>query len=297
MDAGLGVPRALAQSPAQGLAEARDQHARWHGAAGGRIETELCPRFILSCSRALWEGTTALAHELQLPIHTHLLEHPCEEHEVRDVLGVGEMEFFDELGVLDCDLRIAHGVQFTERHGEILAGRSLGIVHCPSSNLKLGSGIAHLGVLAAIPGVRLGLGCDGAPCNNDMDVLEEIRLAALLQGVRQGPGRMSARAALELATIEGARALGLQDRIGSLEVGKAGDLVVLDLERPATFGPEGVEVYDRIVYAAARDAVQHVVVDGKLLVDRGRLVQFDEEALRRRPAEAIRDLLRRAALA
>jgi cytosine/adenosine deaminase-related metal-dependent hydrolase len=126
-----------------------------------------------------------------------------------------------------------------------------------------------------------------------MDVLEEIRLSALLQGVRQGPGRWSAESSLALATIDGARAIGMEHDLGSLEVGKAADVVVLDLERPATFGPHGVAVYDRIVYAAARDAVCHVIVDGHVRVDHGRFPGVDEDALRSKPAEAIRALLRR----
>ncbi|HET6583380.1 MAG TPA: amidohydrolase family protein, partial [Nannocystaceae bacterium] len=235
MDSGTGVPGGLAESTDAALAEVRALHSRWHGAADGRIEHVLCPRFILSCSRRLWEGVVTLASELDLPVHTHLLEHANEEDEVRALLGNGQLEVLDALGVLDTRLSIAHGVQFAAHHRDVLRGRPLAVIHCPSANLKLGSGIADLGFLAATPGVALGIGCDGAPCNNDMDVLEEMRLAALLQGWKQGPGRMGADAVLALATIEGARALGLEQRIGSLEPGKAADLVVLDLDRPASF--------------------------------------------------------------
>ena len=297
MDTGLGVPEALLEDPDAALAESAELHARWHGAEQGRIHVELCPRFILSCSQTLWEGTAELAARLGIPVHTHLLEHPREEDEVVAVLGRGQMEFLDETGILDTDLRIAHGVQFGPKHAEILAGRSLRIAHCPSANLKLGSGIADLAFLRSTPGVSVGIGTDGAPCNNDMDILEEIRLAALLQSLRQGPGRFSGRDALSLATIDGARALGLEHEIGSLELGKAGDLVVLDLERPATFGPVGVDIHDRIVFAAARDAVCWVVVGGRVLVDHGRLPGFDEEALAKRPAEAIAAVLERSGLA
>ncbi len=296
MDEGAGVPEGLAEDTDRALEEALALYQRWHGAAGGRIEVELCPRFVLSCSRTLWEKTVALALQTGMPIHTHLLEHPREEDEVREALGVGQMEYLDTLGVLDTDFRIAHAVQFREHHREILGGRPLKVCHCPSANLKLGSGIADLTFLAGTPGVVLGIGCDGAPCNNDMDVIEEMRLAALLQGVRQGPGGFSARSALEMATIEGARALGLEGRIGSLEPGKRADVVVLDLERPQTFGPSGVEVYDRIVYGVARDAVCWVLVDGEIVVDHGRLLCIDQDALAHRPAEEIGRLLRRAEL-
>ncbi len=154
--------------------------------------------------------------------------------------------------------------------------------------------MADLPFLRAQDNLAVGIGCDGAPCNNDMDVLEEMRLAALLQGLKGGPGSLSAMAALEMATIDGARAVGWDDAIGSLETGKAGDVVVLDLDRPQTFGGPGVSVYDRIVYAAARDAVRWVVVDGEIRVASGRLPHLDPEEYLRRPAQAIRDLLSRA---
>lgn len=296
MDVGLGVPAGLLEDPAQALKDSEALHGRWHGAARGRIRNSLCPRFILSCSESLWRGVAELAGQLQVPVHTHLLEHPREEDEVVEVLGVGQMEFLDRCGILDTDLRIAHGVQFEARHREILAGRSLRIAHCPSANLKLGSGIADLVFLRETPGVVVGIGTDGAPCNNDMDILEEVRLAALLQQYKQGPGRFTAEQALELATIEGARALGMQDEIGSIEVGKAADLVLLDLERPASFGPHGVEVYDRIVYGAGREAVRKVIVDGALVVEQGNLPHMDLKQLQSEAARALGDLLTRARL-
>lgn len=292
MDTGMGVSDALIEPPDQAEAAFRDQHARWHG-YDGRIESSLCPRFILSCSTALWERTVALANEFDLPVHTHLLEHPREEEEVTEVLGESQMGYLDRLGVLDTDLRIAHGVQLNDEHLKILAGRTLRVCHCPSANLKLGSGIAHLGFLGQAEGIEVGLGTDGAPCNNDMDMLEEIRLAALLQGVRQKPGAFSAEAALALATCDGAAAIDKADTLGSLEVGKQGDVVVLDLERPASFGPCS-SVYDRIVYGAGRDAVQHVAVAGTPLLTDGALVTMDEAQTMARAGEEVRALVDRA---
>ncbi len=292
MDTGLGVSDALIEPPDVAEALFREQHARWHG-YDGRIESSLCPRFILSCSTGLWERTVALANEFDLPVHTHLLEHPREEEEVRGVLGESQMGYLDRLGVLDTDLRIAHGVQLNDEHLAILAGRSLRVCHCPSANLKLGSGVADLGFLGNAEGVQVGIGTDGAPCNNDMDILEEIRLAALLQGVRQKPGAFSAEAALALATCDGAAAIDKADRLGSLEVGKQGDIVVLDLERPASFGPCS-SVYDRIVYGAGRDAVRHVAVAGVPLLTEGELVSIDEAEMMARAGEEVRALVDRA---
>ncbi|HWB80661.1 MAG TPA: amidohydrolase family protein [Nannocystaceae bacterium] len=296
MDTGVGVPAVLAESTGASLDELRALHSRWNGEADGRIQLAVCPRFILSCSQALWEGAVALAQELDLPMHTHLLEHASEEDEVKALLGAGQLEWLDAIGVLDTRLSIAHGVQFDARHRDRLRGRALGVVHCPSANLKLGSGIADLQFLRETPGVIVGLGCDGAPCNNDMDVLEEMRLAALLQGIKAGPGRFASESALALATIEGAKAIGLGAEIGSIEPGKAADLVLLDLDRPQTFGADEVSVYDRIVYAAGREAVAWVIVDGIVRVDHGKLPHVDADALRAKPKEAIAALLQRAAL-
>ncbi|MBP7285444.1 MAG: amidohydrolase family protein [Nannocystaceae bacterium] len=297
MDEGLGVPAVLAQPTAQALDEVRALHGRWHGAAGGRIHALLCPRFILSCSKAMWEGVVALAHELSLPVHTHLLEHANEETEVTALLGEGQLEWLDALGVLDTQLSIAHGVQFEARHAARLAGRPLGIIHCPSANLKLGSGIADLPYLDCVPGVRLGIGCDGAPCNNDMDVLEEMRLAALLQGIKSGPGRVASERVIAMATIDGAAAIGLDAEIGSLEPGKRADLVVLDLDKPGSFGADAVSVYDRIVYGTAREAVVHVLVDGIPRVEHGALTFTDAKQMLARARAAIGALLGRAQLA
>jgi len=297
MDSGEGAPPELIEEPAEALEETRELHRRWHGAARGRITTVLCPRFILSCSDSLWERTVATADALQLPIHTHLLESPEEAEAVRAAVGTDQMTYLDRLGVLDRDLRIAHGVCFDEAAAAVLADRPLKVAHCPSANLKLGSGIADLVFLRDRENVALGIGCDGAPCNNDMDVLEEIRLAALLQAWKQGPGRFSSLEALETATIGGARAIGMQAEIGSIEPGKMGDILVLDLNRPATFGPDRVSVYDRVVFSAARDAVRWVMVDGEIVVDRGKLPHLDENALARRPEEEILKLVRRTELA
>jgi cytosine/adenosine deaminase-related metal-dependent hydrolase len=198
--------------------------------------------------------------------------------------------------VFDTDLRIAHGVWLEPHHLDVLDGRHLTICHCPSSNLKLGSGIADLAFLRGEETFDVGIGTDGAPCSNDMDLLSEMRIAALLQQYKQGPGRVGARDVLELATSAGARALGLQDAIGSLEVGKRGDLVVLDLSHPSAFGGATVSVYDRIVYGAARDAVRFVAVDGLARYADGTWPHLDAPALARRPAETLADLVVRAGI-
>lgn len=294
MDCGDGVPPQMLQTAQSALAQVRKDVKRWH--QQGRIHVNICPRFILSCSPELWKGCAALAQELGLSIHTHLLETRAEEEVVNQKFGQEELDFLDHLGVLDCRLCIAHGVHFSAKQREQLAGRPLSVIHCPSSNLKLGSGIADLNFLQATPGISVGIGCDGAPCNNDLDVLEEIRLAALLQQYKQGPGNFSAQRAFELATISGAQALGLEAEIGSLEMGKTADIAILDLQSPAAFGPENVAIYDRIVYSISRDAVRYVLVGGDLLVEHGKLCQMNPQHIVSSATQQIKALLTRAQL-
>ena len=293
MDSGTDAPPRLVEAPQRALADAEDIYRRWHGAADGRIHGALCPRFILSCSAELWEGVVGLAQSLGAPVHTHLLEHPEEEAEVRRVLKVGQMEYLDRLGVLDTDLRVAHGVHLSQRHIDVLLGRSLAVVHCPGANLKLGSGSADLLFLAGIANLRPALGCDSAACNNGLDILPEMRLATLLQAVRHGPGAWSARATVELATIAGARALRLEHEIGSLEAGKAADVVVLDLRDGAPFAAEEVDVYDRVVFGAGPESVETVMVDGVVRVRGGRVLGVDETELRQAARRALRNVLAR----
>ncbi len=281
-----GTDEALAAAEAFVTREGR----RW-------VRPLLCPRFALSCSEALWRGVVALAQRHGVGVHTHLLEHPSEEPAVEAAYGVGQMALLDRLGVLDTDLRVAHCVQLGPAEARVVGDRPLKIAHCPSANLKLGSGIADLRFLGGLPGAALGIGCDGAPCNNDMDVLEEVRLAALLQQHRQGPGRFSAYDALRLATCDGARAVGLAGEIGTVEPGKWADLVVLDLSSARTFGPPPVGIYDRIVYTAGRECVRHVFVAGTARVRDGVVTFADPGETMRRAAGAFRAVVHRAGIA
>jgi cytosine/adenosine deaminase-related metal-dependent hydrolase len=157
-----------------------------------------------------------------------------------------------------------------------LARQATNIVHCPSSNLKLGSGVAPIPEMLAA-GCRVAIGADGAPCNNRLDGFAEMRLAALIQKPRLGPEAMPAIRALELATLGGARALGLEAEIGSIETGKRADLVVLDLDGPHA-QPADADLVSRIVYSAQPADVRHVLVGGRLVVRDGilRTAQWDE---------------------
>ena len=161
------------------------------------------------------------------------------------------------------------------------AAARFSVVHCPSSNLKLGSGIADL-LAFRRAGVPVGIGTDGAACSNQLDNFAELRLAALLQKVKHGPDAFSGLDALRLATSEGARALGLQDEIGTIEPGKRADLVVLAAGRPELWAAPQADPHDLVAFGASRAAVRHVLVDGRLEVEEGRLTRLDLEEIYRR---------------
>jgi len=172
-----------------------------------------------------------------------------------------------------------------EREQAILASRRVKVLHCPGSNLKLGSGIAPVAELRA-RGISVSLGADGAACNNRLDMFDEMRLAAVLQSVRLGPGALPARDAIWMATREGARALGLESDIGSVERGKQADLIVVALDRPHL--APGRDPYSTLVYSARGTDVRHTVVGGQVLVRDSRPVHMD-------PAEVAADARAEAA--
>lgn len=294
MDEGEGLPAGLAEDPEATLADTEALGDAFDGACGGRLRYALNPRFILSGSDRLWRGIRELAERRGWPVHTHALEQEEETAAVRRLKGGrDEIEYFDQEGILATDFRIAHGVWLTEEHLERVRRGRFSVVHCPSSNLKLGSGIADL-VRIRGAGVPVGIGADGTPCNNDLDAFEELRLAALLQKWRHGPAAFSGLDALRLATSEGARALGLEDQVGTIEVGKAADLVVLDLKRPELLAAAQSDVHDLVTFSASSAAVRHVIVAGELLVEDGRLTRLDLDEIHTRAAASLAALIRRS---
>ncbi len=296
MDAGPGLPAGLAEKTEAALAATEALGDEFDGAADGRLRYVLNPRFILSCSDPLWRGIRGLAERRGWPVHTHALEQREEVEAVRGLKGGrDEIEYFDDCGVLAADLRIAHGVWLEDRHLDRVRSERFSVVHCPSSNLKLGSGVADVVAIRAA-GIPVGVGADGAPCNNTLDPLQEIRLAALLQQLRHGPESFGGRDALRLATSEGARAIGLGDEIGSLEPGKAADLLVLATERPELLAAESADPHDLVAFGASRASVRHVLVEGELLVEDGRLTRLDPEEIRRRCRALLPPLLERSGL-
>jgi cytosine/adenosine deaminase-related metal-dependent hydrolase len=290
MDAGDGVPKGLRESTRASLRESEALAATWAGAGDGRIGYAYAPRFILSCTEALVRGVVERAANDGSRIHTHAAEHPGERDAVRAAFGADDVDVLAGWGVRGPHVLLAHGVQLTDDQARALARDGTRVVHCPSANLKLGSGIARVAELDAM-GVQLALGADGAPCNNNMDPWTELRHAALLAKVRTGVTTLAARRALELATIDGARALGLDRTTGSLETGKRADLAIVRLD--AAHAEPGGDIFSRLVYACGARDVTDVMVDGAFVVRRREHQTLDVEAtVARARAEAKRLVVR-----
>ena len=215
-----------------------------------------------------------LADELEIPVHTHV--HETADEVLGSVVDCGARPLarLDRLGLVSPMLMAVHMTQLEDAEIERIAAAGSNVVHCPESNLKLASGFCPVAKLLAA-GVNVCLGTDGAASNNDLDMLGEMRTAALLaKGVAGRADAVTAEQALQMATINGARALGLADEIGSIEVGKWADLCCVDLERPATW-----PVYDpvaQLVYASSRGQVEDVWVAGRRMVAEGRLARIDD---------------------
>ncbi len=296
MDDGEGLPDALRLSTDKALSRTLDLGEEFDGVDDGRLQYLLNPRFILSCSDDLWSGIRELSEVRGWPVHTHALEQEEETVTVQSLKGGrDEIRYFDECGILGRDLRIAHGVWLNDAHLTRVRGERFSVVHCPSANLKLGSGIANV-VKIRSAGVPVGIGADGAACNNDLDALEELRLAALLQQVKNGPESFSGLDALRLATSEGAVAIGLEEQVGTVEVGKAADLLVLATDRAELLGASRVDPHDLLAFGGSRAAVRHVVVGGDILVRDGQLQRLDLVEIRRRAGRCLESLLGRTAL-
>ena len=291
MDEGDQVPPPLREKTAQSLKECQRLHKEWDGRSDGRIRVAMAPRFALACSEPLFRqlGEFAAAHNV--PIHSHASENLKEVQAVWLKTGRKNVAYFRDLGLPGHLLFLAHCIWIDDEEVGILKEHGFRVLHCPSSNLKLGSGIAMVPELRKA-GVSVSLGADGAPCNNNLDVFTEMRLAALLQKFRLGPVAMPALDVLRMATIDGARALGLEREIGSIEPGKKADLAILDAgPLHALPSPDPVSA---IVYSYRASDVHSVLVDGKFLYRDKSFVRQDPKEVRNQVKEALPRLCKRA---
>src|SRR5262245_28628355 len=229
MDKGDHVPTPLQEQTEDSIAESVALLERWHGHAEDRIRYCFAPRFAVSCTQELLNRVSRLSRERGVLVHTHASENKDEIELVRRDTGRTNIQYLNDVGLAAENVVLAHCVHLSKDDIEILRQTGTHVAHCPSSNLKLGSGIAPV-VEMLEQGIEVSLGADGAPCNNRLDMFTEMRSAALIQKAIHGPEVLSANQVLRMATIDGARALGLGKQIGSIDVGKRADLTILNLE-------------------------------------------------------------------
>jgi 5-methylthioadenosine/S-adenosylhomocysteine deaminase len=288
------APARLSQSTREAIDESLALDRRWSGAANGRLHAALAPRFAISCTRDLLEATAAASADRRLLVHTHASEQREEVELVRKQTGLDNVAYLASVGLATERLCAAHCVWVTDAEQALMAEHRVNVLHCPGSNLKLGSGIAPI-VEMRRRGISISLGADGAACNNTLDMFHEMRLAATLQALRHAPGALTARDVVRMATRDGARALGLDREIGSIEPGKRADLVVVGAD--ALHQTPGGDPYSLIVYTSGPRDVRLTMVDGEIVARDGEVVWADRRAVAAEARTAARLLMTRAGLA
>jgi 5-methylthioadenosine/S-adenosylhomocysteine deaminase len=291
MDKGDDVPFQLREQTRASIAESLALINRWHGESDGRIRCCFAPRFAISCTRELLTEVSRLAREHGVVIHTHASENTTECAIVQRESGLRNVAYLDSLGISGEHVVLAHCVHLNDQEIQTLASTGTNVSHCPSSNLKLGSGIAPVAQML-YAGVSVSLGADGAACNNRLDPFTEMRTAALLQKALHGPEVVPAPRALRMATIDGARALGLADEIGSIEVGKRADVIIVDLDRLSlTPAPDLISA---LVYSAQPVDVRTSIIDGQIVMRDGELMTLNEAGVRKDATREFDSLRQRA---
>ncbi|HEX6718296.1 MAG TPA: 5'-deoxyadenosine deaminase [Pyrinomonadaceae bacterium] len=273
MDKGDEVPRTLQEQTANSIDESLALLEEWHGKADGRIRYCFAPRFAISCTRELLEKVAGLARARGVMVHTHASENRMECELVQQETGLRNVSYLDSLGLTGPHVALAHCVHLSNDEIKTLKTTRTNVVHCPSSNLKLGSGIAPI-VSLLEEGVSVSLGADGAACNNRLDMFTEMRTAALLQKALHGPEVLPAIRVLRMATIDGAKAMGLDSEIGSLETGKRADVALVKLER--LHATPVADVVSALVYSAEAGDVDTVIIDGQMVMSERKLLKLDE---------------------
>ena len=293
MDRGDDVPAALREETENSIRDSLSLLEAWHGRDDGRVRFCFAPRFAISCTKDLLSEVARLARERGVMIHTHASENKTECELIERETGMRNITYLDSHGLTGPHVALAHCIHVDTAELQTLKRTGTNVVHCPSSNLKLGSGIAPIKRMIE-EGVSVSLGADGAACNNRLDMFTEMRTAALLQKAMNGPEALPARRVLRLATIDGARAMGLDEEIGSLEFGKRADVILVRLDGlHAT--PRPADVISAIVYAAQPADINTTIIDGKCLMRDRVLLTLDEREVIEEANREARLLKERAA--
>jgi cytosine/adenosine deaminase-related metal-dependent hydrolase len=267
---------------------------QFHNSADGRIKYSFSPRFVLSCTEKLLKESKEIMKDFPGSIyHTHSSESIDEINEVRKRFQKENIEYFNSIDVLDDRTVLAHCIYTSDNERKMLKDRNTKIAHCPSSNLKLGSGVAPIPQYLK-EGISVSFGADGAACNNNFSIFNEMRLASLIQKPIHGAEVMNAKTIFRMATIDGAKALHLENEVGSIEVGKKADLVLIDLNSYSnSYSDSDDSVYSDIVFSSSTENVKSVMVDGKWLVKDRKSSIYDQQKLIADGKEELKMLLKR----
>jgi len=262
---------------------------KFNGFADGRISVMLGPHAAYTCCSELLRKVRGKASKLGVGIHIHVAESKTVLKDYDKQRGSSEVEFLDKIGFLRDDVVAAHCINLSDKDMHILADRGVNVVHAPVSNVKLGLGVARINDLLRL-GVKVGLGTDGPASNNTLDMLETIKFASLLQKmICRDPSVLPAYEVLKMATIDGAKALGIENRVGSLEVGKKADIILVDLSKPHLRPLHNVCA--SLVYSARGSDVDTVIVDGKILMQDRQVKALDDQTVVQMAERAAADLL------
>ena len=278
-DGGL-PPDSVVQNLDEILSDSQRAIERFHDPSFGSMRrVALAPCSPFSVSEELLRQSAILARCLKVRLHTHLCETLDEERYMLQTAGKRPLAYMEKLGWLGSDVWFAHGIHFTDDELQLLAQTGTGVCHCPISNMKLSSGIARVSEMLAL-GVPIGLGVDGSASNDGSNLLEEMRVCYLLHRLNDGDAAPSGYDILKLATIGGARLLGMDQEVGSLEVGKCADFFLLRKDRLELTGATA-DPCAMLATVGYHRAVDYTVVNGEITVENGRLSRIDEARLRR----------------
>lgn len=243
----------------------------------GLIKVNIAPHAPYTCNKTALELSKKLANRLKTPLHIHLAETKTEYENIKNKLGMTPTKYLDTLGFFELKTILAHGVWLDDGDIEIIKSKDVSIAHNPVSNAKLASGICPV-VKYIKNGINVSLGTDGAGSTNNLDMFEEMKLCSYLQKINSLESScIDAYTVLKMATINGAKALGLDDVIGTVEVGKDADLIIVDMTRTGLFPIN--DIYSNLVYACNGSDVEYTIVKGNILLDNKKLVYINEEEI------------------
>ena len=273
------------------LKESIDIARKFHGYANGRVSIRLGPHAVYTCSLELLMKVRERASALNVGIHMHLAESREMVKSVKEEYGLTEVELLESIGFLKPDVLAAHCIHLSDEEMKLMAKRDVKVSYNPVANMKIGLGVSKIKDLMGF-GVTVGIGTDGPASNNSLDMFGDMKVAALLQKVHyMDPTVLPAQRVLKMATVDGAMALGLEEAIGSLEVGKKADMILIDFRKPHLTPAH--DLYANLVYSARGSDVDTVIVDGNVLMEGREVKTLDEEAVMERAQETTLDVLAR----